>query len=350
MPTAPLAELDGVARRLAGDRFEDYSARALARGYEEYTARGRRAVGPVALASGDRSFGSFYELLADPTVTLGEAELRFVGGAPADTGWDFLLPFDRIAFHSDGSGELHPAGGAAPRRAIVRVLLREHFLARTRAEEERGASGGARVALPGLFGTLEQGLGICRTQVVLPFAVAVLVYLPEQRARYELDLSRMVLLADPRAGRLPVARRVVRSSRVSWVVDRKVGRGDLSLLAARCLEVLVESNGLSTVELSHLFGGVRELVDSAVQGLVQRRLATFDRRTGVYRARLEAFHSEVRAPEEPAPSADPALRTSVQELLAAADARATCPLCGRHIPPAPGSILCPECATMVAAG
>jgi hypothetical protein len=350
MPTASLTELDAVARRLAGDRFDDYSARALARGYEEYTARARRAVGPVALAAGDRTFASFYELLQDPAGTIAEAELRLVGEPTTNGGWEYLVPFERIAFHADGAADLYPAGGGASRRAIVRVLLREHFLARTRAEEERGASGGARVALPGLFGTLEQGLGICRTQVVLPFEVAILAYLPDQRARYELDLSRMVLLADPRAGRMPVARRVVRSARVAWGLDRKVGRGDISLLAARCLEVLVESNGLSTVELTHLFGGVRELVDSALQGLVQRRLASFDRRTGVYRARLDAFQPEARTAEEPPPAPDPALRTSVQELLAAADARATCPLCGRRIPPAPGSILCPDCAAMVASG
>ena len=39
---------------------------------------------------------------------------------------------------------------------------------------------------------------------------------------------------------------------------------------------------------------------------------------------------------EPA-AGDPALRTSVQELIAAADTRATCPLCGSTLPPGPKS-------------
>jgi hypothetical protein len=350
VPTTPFGDLDRLARRLGGERFDEYASRALSRAYDDYVARSRRALGEVALAAGNRTFPSFYDVLADPDQSMAEGELRFTGAAPPNGGWEFLVPFERIAFHPDGSGDLYPPGGGAPRRAIVRVLLREHFLPRSRAEEDRAASGGPRVALPGLIGTLEQGVGICRTQVLLPFSVAILTYLPEQRARYEFDFLRMTLLADPRSGRLPPARRVVRSSRVSWGVDRKVARGDLSLLAARCLEVLVESNGLSTVELSHVFGGVRELVDSAVQGLVQRRLATFDRRTGVYRARFEAFQAESRPAEEPPPAPDPALRTSVQELLAAADARATCPLCGRRIPAAPGSILCPDCAALVGSG
>jgi hypothetical protein len=192
---------------------------------------------------------------------------------------------------------------------------------------------------------------ICRGQPVLPFSVAILLYLPEERTRLELDLVRGSLLADPRAGRLPVRRRVPRPSRLSWAVDRTIGQGEFSLLATRSLEALVESNGLSSVELAHVFGGVRELVDSALQGLVQQRLVTFERRTGIYRPRLEAFLPEAtpsRAIEETAYPFDPGLRTSVQELIAAADARAVCPLCGRPLPPGPSSILCDACSALVA--
>jgi hypothetical protein len=345
-----LPELDRLARRLAGDRYDDYSARALNRSYEEYVARRRRTVGPVTVSSGGRAFPSFFSLLGNPDVDLKDGTIRLDEPPKSAELWEFIAPFEKIVFAPDGSAELHRAGNGGPRRAISRVLLREHFLPRSRAEEDRAASGGLRIQLPSLIGTLEQGLGICRTQSLIPFSVAILLYLPEERIRYEFDLVRMTLLADPRAGRLPAARRVPRTSRISWGLDRAVGRGDLSMLATRCLEVLVESNGLSSVELTHVFGGVRELVDSAVQGLVQRRLVAFDRRTGVYRAQLDAFLPAPAKPEEAPPTADPALRTSVQELIAAADARATCPLCGRHLPAAPGSILCAECAAMVGAG
>ena len=350
MASVPLREIDALGRRLAGDRFDEFSARVLARAYDEYVARRSTVLGPIELRVDGKTFPTVYDALADPDAHFTEGEIRLAAAPPPGPEWAYLTPFSRLAFHPDGSAELFPPGDAPPRRAIARVLLREHFVPRSRLEEDRAASGGSRVQLPARIGTLAQGMTICRVQPVLPFAVAILLYLAEERVRYEIDLVRSSLLADPRAGRLAIARRVARPSRLAWALDRAIGQGDLSLLATRSLEVLVESNGLSSVELSHVFGGVRELVDSALQGLVQRRLVAFDRRTGIYRARLESFLPETdgrmpaEAPDEPS---DPALRTSVQELIAAADARSTCPLCGRRLPSGPSSLLCADCTALV---
>ena len=351
MPDVPLAELEGIAGRFAGDRHDAFSERALARAYEEYVSRRRTALAPFVLSVEGREFPSFYALLADPAVELSEGELRLEPAPAAGPGWDFLRPFERLVLKPDGAADLYPLPPGPPERAILRVLLREHYLARSRSVEDRAAAGGARVELGGFVGSLSQGVAACRERALLPLSVALLAYLPDGRVRYELDLVRSNLLADPRAGRLPPARRVHRTSRVSWGVDQAVGRGDVSLLMARCLEVLSESSGLNSVELSHVFGGVRALVDSALQGLVARQWVTFDPRMGVYRPRLEAF----LPPAGPAallteryePVPDPALRTSVQELLAAADARATCPLCGNPLPPGPRGILCASCAAQV---
>jgi hypothetical protein len=350
--TVPLSELDALAHRFAGDRHDAYSERALARAYEEFLSRRRTPLAPIVLTADGNEYPSFYALLADPNLTSTNLDLRLDPPAAAGPPWEFLRPFERIVLRADGSAELHPLVPGPPDRAIARFLLREHFLPRSRPEVDVAATGGSRVEVPGFIGTLDQGLAACRLQALMPFSVAILVYLPEERVRYEFDLVRSSLLTDPRAGRLAVARRVRRTSRVSWRVDRAVGRGDLSMLAARCLEVLVESQGLTAVELANVFGGVRELVDSALQGLVSRQLVAFDRRTGVYRPRLEMFLPASDAlPTGPSSSeasvANPALRTSVQELLAAADARATCPLCGNLLPPGPKTILCDDCAAKV---
>ncbi|HYA10734.1 MAG TPA: hypothetical protein VEH10_03575 [Thermoplasmata archaeon] len=348
MSTVSSVELEEIARGLAQERFDEHAARGLARAYEEFVGRRRRAVGPVALAVEGRAYSSFYAILADPTVTprTGELRLERAAGSPAD--WEFLTPFDRLVFHDDGSAELYGPDGAAPRRAIARFLLREHYLVRSRRDDAPETTGGPRPRLPGLVGTLEQGTAACRAVSALPFGVAVLLYLAEERVRYELDLVHSTLLCDPRAGRFAAARRVRRSSRIAWGLDRKLARGHLSLLASRCLEVLVESNGLTVIDLTHVFGGVRELVDSALQTLVQQRYASFDPRTGVYRARIDSF-LPVRgasAAASPAP-VRPELRTSVQELIAAADARAACPLCGKPLPPQPHALLCDDCAAKV---
>jgi len=347
----PLADLDALARRFAGDRHDTYSERALSRAYEEFLSRRRTPLAPALFSADGKEYANFFSLLGDPNATFTNLEIRLE--APSDFGptWEFLRPFERIVLRADGSAELHPVVPGPPQRAIARVLLREHYLPRSRSEMDRAAAGGLRVEVTGFIGTLEQGLLACRLQSLLPFCVAILMYLPPERIRYEIDLARMTLLGDPRAGRLAASRRVRRTSRVSWGVDRAVARGDLSLLAARCLEVLVESQGLTAVELAHVLGGGRELIDSALQGLVARQLVLFDHRTGVYRPRLEVFLPASGAPPEPAPTnlvgANPALRTSVQELLAAADARATCPLCGSPLPAGPSTILCVDCAAKV---
>jgi hypothetical protein len=345
-----LSDLDALARALAGDRHDAYSQRALGRAFEEYAGRHRPALSEVALIADGKEYAHVPAFLADPDGKFATGELRLTAPPTGATAWRFLVPFERMVFAADGSVELRSADGDAPVRGIARVLLREHYQVRSEADESRGAAGGHRVELRGLRGTIAEAAAACRAGAILPFGAALLVYLPEERIRYEFDAVHSTLLPDPRSGRLSPQRRTRRNARLSWALDQYVARSDLSQFGVRCLEILVESPGLTSVELSHVFGGVRELVDSTLQGLVQRRLVAFDPRTGLYRARIEAFDPgtpNVR-PEPGANPADPALRTSVQELLAAADARATCPLCGRPLPPGPTSILCPDCAARVA--
>ena len=353
MTAASLSEIDALARQLAGDRYDGYSQRALARAHEEYRSRSRSSLASVTISADGKEYPNLPAVLADPRARFDSGELRLDPIPRAGPSWRFLLPFERIVFDTDGSVEVHPLEPGPPVRGIGRILLREHYLLRSQADEERAASGGARVELRGLGGTASQAFAACREESIIPFGVAVLVYLPEERIRYEFDALSSTLLPDPRAGRLSPAQRARRSSRLDWALDQYVGSSDLSLLGVRCLEVLVESPGLTSVELSHVFGGLRELVDSALQGLVQHRLVNFDRRTGIYRANLDAFLPPVDAPV-PRPdvgtsAGDPALRTSVQELIAAADARATCPLCGAALPPGPKMILCTDCAARVGA-
>ncbi len=347
MSTVSSVELEEFARGLARDRYDEYAARGLVRAYDEYVGRRRRSVAPVALTVDGRAYPSLHAVLADPAARFQTGEIR-VDGLPSSTAdWEFLAPFSTIVFHDDGSADLHPPGDEPPRRAIARVLLREHYLLRSKAEDSPVAPGQVRPRMPSMVGTLEQGITICRALPLLPFGVAILLYLSEERARFEIDVVHMTILCDPRAGRLAASRRVHRSSRIAWGVDRKIGRGHLSLLAARCLEVLVESNGLTSVDLAHIFGGVREIVESSLQTLVQQRYATFDPRTGVYRPRLEAFLPTPAASSAPAPApVRPELRTSVQELIAAADARSTCPLCGKTMA-GPDSLLCDDCTAKV---
>jgi hypothetical protein len=346
-------EVDALAAQLGGARHDAYSQRALGRASEEYLSRRRPPLADVALTVDGKEYPHLLAVLADPAAKFETGEIRLEPLPAPGPAWRFLLPFERLVFDSDGAVEVHPLEPGPPVRAIARVVVREHYLLRSQADEERAARGGASVELRGLAAPLAEALRACREEAIVPFGVALLVYLPEERFRYEFDVLHSTLLADPRAGRLSTGKRVRRTARLAWALDQYVARSDLSLLGVRCLEVLIESSGLTSVELSHVFGGIRELVDSALQGLVQHRLVSFDRRTGVYRPRLDAFLPIGGAPPsrlDLVPTGgDPALRTSVQELLAAADARATCPLCGSPLPPERKSILCENCSAQVGA-
>lgn len=350
MTSVTLPELDSLARQLVGERHDPFSQRALARAYEEYVSRHHQGLAPVVVVADGAEYPTFYSLLADAKASPTTVEIR-LEPLPASSDWGFLHPFQRLVLRADGSVDVHPVVPGAPERGIARFLLREHYLPRSRDDEDRGATGGPRVELGSWMGTLDRGLATYRDQGLLPFSVALLVYLAEERVRYEFDLLETSLLPDPRSGRLPSLRRARRTSRFSFSVDRVIGRGDLSLLGARCLEVLSESGGLTSVELAHVFGTVRELIDSALQGLVARQLVTFDRRTGVYRPRIETFvpsgAETASASAMPSAGSDAMLRTSVQELIAAADARASCPLCGSPLPPGTRAILCENCSAKV---
>jgi hypothetical protein len=171
--------------------------------------------------------------------------------------------------------------------------------------------------------------------------------------RVELDLTEDVIEPDIRAGRLGLDHYVSRSPRISHGVDAFVARGHLPVSASRLLEVLVETHGLTAPEAAATFGGIHEMANTALESLRARRLATFDATHGVYRARLDAFLTSgggsLNLVEPLPPMAAPALRTSVSELLAAAESRATCPLCGEVLPSGPHGILCAKCAAEVGA-
>lgn len=346
MASVSLAELQAYAQARAGDAHDAYSRTALDRAFEEYRQTRRAPLATIDLTVDGRPYPSFYAALRDPAATFATAELRLtpVGSAPA--AWDWLAPVASITFAADGSADVTAPGTPAPRRTMARVLRRELYVPRDEESAERTPARAATSARPGLLG-LEAAVSAVRAAAVLPLGVALLLYGTDARQRLELDLVGGALSPDPRAGRLPLSRRVRRTSRVAHEVDSFLGRGELSVGNARVLEALVESHGLTPFEVTQIFGGVRESGASALRTLAARGLATLDRQTGVYRPRFEAFRPKGAGAERFAPLPNPALRTSVMELLAAADSRATCPLCGDLLPAGPRGILCARCQAEV---
>lgn len=348
VPPSPLAELHAIAARGTPAGTEPDSG--LDRAVEQYLSRRSEPLARLITSVDGRPPAPIIEELARDDVRFETLTVSLADAPPPGPRWDYLLPFRRITFASDSSAEIVLAGDSvdgATQRAIARFMFRDRYVPRVTSaawitpEGEKGQH-------PGL-GTLAQSAKFVRRTSIVPFSVVALLYLPDRRARFEVDFVENVLLPDVRAGRLPVGRYVPRTARISHGFDAFLARGELSTSASRLLEVLVESHGLSAVEVASIVGGIPEMADSALELLRARRLAMFDSTQGVYRARLDAFLSASRgSSRDPLPPmANPALRTSVSELLAAADSRATCPLCGDALPAGPRGILCAKCAAEV---
>lgn len=347
MTGVTLPELQAFASDVAGPLHDAASESGLARALGEYQAERREPVAGVTLSAGGRTFTRLFDALRDREVTFWEAELA-VTDAPAEAAaWEWMLPIARIVFAADGSAEVHRPDGGPPQRVIARLLLRDAYRPPPAGDGEGSTVRTEPGAGPGLL-PLAMGVAFVRRAKFVPFSAALLLYGPDERFRIDIDLLDSTVLRDPRAGRLPLARKVRRTSRVAHTLDTFLARGELSVRTARVIEALVESHGLTPFEVSQIFGGVPEFGSSALRSLAARGLATMDRQTGVYRPRFDGFEPAMDRPttvrEDRAPMPNPALRTSVMELLAAADSRATCPLCGDPLPPGPRrGMLCARC-------
>ena len=344
MPPATLPELESFARGVLGPRLD---TAALTAAYHEYLPR---RVGPVCKFHFSAPSGSptgLFEAIRDPTFEFGSATITLTDPPAAGPAWEFLRPFSRIVFSPDGSAELFELDGSGPTRAMVRVLLREHYAPPTEGKGPKALRAATRA-----LATPQRAVEYARHTGVAPFSIVLLLYFSEERIRYELDVLEDRLLRDIRAGRFPLCRRVRRPPRVAYGVDSYIARGALPVVSSRVLEVLTETHGTSAVELAPVFGGARELVQTTLHGLAARKLASFDRRTGLFRPRLETFLPDSDQPDagENSPQmANPQLRTSVLELISAADSRATCPLCGDSLPPGHRALLCVRCEAEVGA-
>ena len=344
-------ELHAIASRGAPELHDKYSGRALDRAFEEYRARRREKLTPYVPRVDGTEYPSILHALLSET-PFDHLTLEFPQAVDTDPAWEFLRPIRSLSIEEDGAATLVPLGpDPTPVRAMARLLLRDTYLPRS-ALQDREATRGVPSKTPrsDLFTPPEWAQFVRQTGIV-PFSTAVLLYLSEERLRYELDLIDNGLLPDLRHGRLRGVAYVRRSARVSHALDRYLARGDVSLPNARALEIVFDTRGVTAIDLAPVFGGVRERATSSLETLSAKGLVLLDRPTGQYRPQLEAVAPSADRLRSPPSSAgvpaNPLLRTSVAELLAAADARATCPLCGDSIPPGPRGLLCEKCTALV---
>lgn len=342
VPPVPLEQLEALIRLSRGEAVDRSSHAGLVRTTEEYLAHRGSTLGRVTLEVDDAPAATWYAALVDPGRNFESIRLRLEDPNKEPESWDFLRPFREIHIGGGGEAEIvRPDGGKD--RAMLRLALREHFA--PFGSPKDGPAPRPRLSLPIEFASF------IRTTGTVPFAIALEAYFQEERVRYELDLLDNTLLADPRAGRFRPESRVRRSPRFSHAVDSLVAKGDLSLPSVRAFESIVDSKGFTPAELAPLFSGVEELGRSALDALAARRLVVRDRRTGIYRVRTDALGGpgdrRKATPANLRPLGDPQLRTSVAELLAAADSQARCPLCGGPMPANSTGLVCPDCLERV---
>ncbi|HEV2166728.1 MAG TPA: hypothetical protein VGS23_07140 [Thermoplasmata archaeon] len=294
-------------------------------------------IGRLAISVDGKPYPGFYEALLDPEARFERAELSVSDWAPKGPAADFVRPFERLVFHPDGSADLYPRTGS-PERAIARLQPREGFGTPPAGPE----FGGGR--LP----TLAQFTEATRSGGFVPFGLAIDLYGSSERLRYDLDLGDLALLPDPRAGRIPTTLGRRRTSRASWNFDRVLSGAGLTPSAARVLETVWELGSVSEPDLARVFG-VEEGGAEAILRLRRLHLIESDPGSGGWRFRLEALVRPARPPHRPSGprESETPLRHSMGELLAGAEARATCPMCGEEFPVGPRGILCERCTREV---
>jgi hypothetical protein len=326
--------LGGLGRRPASGPALASAQRARA----SYRAAGRAALGGIAFAVDGGAPGTLFEAVLDPSRRFDRTELLLTAGSPSGPAWEFLRPFTRLTLGGEGSAELQPVQGPAE-RSIARILPREGFAALPSSAEFG----------PGRLPTFAQFARALREGGYVPFEIALELYAPHERLRYELDLVDGRLLVDPRAGRWPVASRPRRPSRAAWNFDQAVSSANLPPRSARILEAIWEAGVVSEVDLAQVFGGP-DGYEEAIGRLSRMRLVEADPRGGGWRARFDTLG---RAPRSASVStaarpSESVLRRSMSELLAGAEARATCPVCGGDLPPGYHQLLCDRCRRDVA--
>jgi hypothetical protein len=302
---------------------------------DEYRARTARAIGPLEWIVDGDTFPGFFEALSDPARPFDT--LVIVGpDAPAGPAWEFLRPFTHLAMGPDGRATITHSGRGPPETGIARLLPRESFLDAT-----YGIPGPVRGPLP-----WPAFVKAVREGSFLPFGVALELYCSNERVRFEVDLVDSRLLTDPRSGRLPRSARVHWAARGAWRLDHLLGRLSLSPESTRLVELIAETDSLSGRDLGRLFPGLD--VEALLPRLGELGLIATDPSTGHWRFRREAIRPAPRRGARPGAGPRPALHRSMNELLDAADSRATCPMCGEEFPAGPHGLLCRRCEREVA--
>jgi len=340
------ASLDRVLRFAHGPGRPEGGALGdaeLARALDEYRSIGVRRLAGVELSARGRTYKSLYEAILDPSVGEGIVDLTVTDPPAAGPAWEFLRPIRRIELFEDGTSQLYLLNGN-PQRAVARLLIREALVPR-----------GTR---PAGLATVHDAFARLRSVAVVPFRVALLLYLTDERIRYEVDLTEDVLLKDPRAGRTAGGRKLRRPPRVSWAIDQWVASGSVPLGDARILELLAELRSASLEELSLIFAGETEAVRGSLTRLAERGLVHPEPVNGQFRVRLEAFRtlgastdgSAATGAAPPFEGEASGLQKEVDEMIAAADASATCPVCGDQLPAGHTGLVCARCAAAISEG
>ncbi len=334
----PEDDLDRILSGLGSRPAERAVGAEAQRAQALYRAAGRATLGGIAFAVDGGKPGTLFEAVLDPTRRFDRSEILLTAESASGPAWEFLRPFTRLTLGGEGSAELEPVHGP-PERSIARILPREGF-----GVLPSGAEFG-----PGRLPTFPQFGRALRAGGYVPFGVALELYGPHERLRYELDLMDGRLLVDPRAGRWPVASTPRRPARAAWNFDQAVSSANLPPRAARILEAIWEAGVVSEPDLAQVFGGPGGS-DEAIGRLSRMRLIEADPKGGGWRARFDPAGRATRLTAGSASSStsQSVLRRSMSELLAGAEARATCPVCGGELPPGYHQLLCDRCQRDVA--
>lgn len=300
-PPNPWVDFEELARLAPKELHEAYSQKLLRRSLWDLGHRHPRSLGRLRWEASGRRYGNFAQLLLEPEPAP-EVTLSFTDTVRKTEAYEFNPPCRSINFRTDGRGtgaflpmgdltneNVDLLGSPDLEEGVVRFAFREAFVPRPLSHEQATQQGAPPPPLPfGLF-SWRNLHRFTRHHGVVPYRLELLLYLPETRVRYELDLLLNRLLQDPRTARLPLDLAAFRSSRLCAGFDRFVAQLTLPLIPRRALEILFESRQISPPELAACLEISSELARSSLETLRVHGLAEMTGTPPVYLPVLESY-------------------------------------------------------------
>lgn len=262
------------------EMLDQYAKNRLLEEMENYKNRHYTSLAKYKMII-DESEGDFYDLL----LKLDFKFIEIIVDEPCFEGvWSYNAPIKKIKIAHEGLGFAHILIGKIDREKWRsdegkgnKVMVRSYVTKYYQPITIKMVSHMIEPSPPKFsLRTLENLVKDIVTQGVVPFEIKLLIYTPVQRFSLTLDLVNSTIVSDPREGKMNPRLYKSREPMEYLMFDSAVASMNLPPIAREILEILLESEGLTLFEISHILNTSIEVAKNNLNALINRNLVVVD--------------------------------------------------------------------------